>query len=62
MGKIVNLSLYIASIILVVVGGYIWFTQDVGTKLFELSNDIIGAGLLIAIGTTVALVIKSTKN
>jgi hypothetical protein len=50
---------FIAGIILVISGGLIWFFTDQSSKIFELSNDIIGAGLL---ATVVGVIAKLGKR
>jgi len=40
-----NKIAFIVGIILTTVGFYLWYVTPMGTKLFQLSNDIVGAGL-----------------
>lgn len=48
-------SAFIAGLLLSIIGLYLWWTQDQGTKLFQLSNDFIGAGLLVVMVAGVVL-------
>ncbi len=48
-------STSIAGTLLVITGFYLWFTQNLGTKLFELSNDLIGAGIFALLVAMISL-------
>lgn len=48
-------------VLLTVVGLILWWQVPMGTKLFQLSNDIVGAGLLTAVVAGFIWIYGATK-
>lgn len=54
-----SITTIIVGLIIAIMGFYFWLHYEIGSKMFQLSNELVGAGLFIAaLGVGVRLIRK----